>query len=242
MRTSNKILLGLLLTSILVFTSLFAAVRIKYANGDIVTAKEGMNNTWSNAHSIKEPLKSVRIEGMSNVIIIPADSASLEIWKDGPGVQWKVKDGVLDIINPDLAVKENGKILTKSWTNVVLFLPKMDSIAAIYSEVTVRNSADSGRLSPSFNLYMNYSELAIENGGLDDKPVFYDKLKVDARNNSALRIRRNVHVNELEARFIGARFEEDNTEFGKLSIQTDSSSEISIKGKNLRKATITSTE
>lgn len=242
MRTSNKILLGLLLTTILVFTSLFAAVRMKFVNGEIITSKEGINNAWSNAHRIQEPFKSVRIEGMGNVMIIPADSASLEIWKDGPGAQWTVKDGVLNIINPDLARRENGQPVTRSWTHVVLFLPKMDSIAAIFSEVTLRNSADSGKLSPSFNLYLDFTELAIENSGREQQPAFYDKLKVDVWNNSALRIRRDVHVNELEARFIGSRFEEDNTEFGKLSIQVDSSSDISIKGKNLRKATITSTE
>ena len=242
MRKSNKILLGLLLTTILVFTSLFAAVRIKFANGNIITSKEGLNNTWSSAHQIKEPFKSVRIEGMGNVLIIPADSASMEIWKDGPGAQWTVKDGVLNIINPELTRKENGQPVTRSWTHVVLFLPKMDSIAAIYSEVALRNSTDSGKLSPSFNLYLNYSELAVENGSPEDQPVFYDKLKVNVWNNSALRIRRGVHVNELDARFVGSRLEEDNVEFGKLSIQTDSSSDISIKGKNLRKATITSTE
>lgn len=241
MRTSNKILLGLLLTTILVFTSLFAAVRIKYSNGDIVTSKEGINNTWSNVQQVKEPFKSVRIEGMGNLMIIPADSVRLEIWKDGPGAQWKVKDGVLHI-SPDPSVKGNGQSAPKSWTHVELFLPKMDSIAVIYSEVTLRNIADSGKLQPSFNLYLDFSELAIENGRLEHQPAFYDKLKVNVTNSSSLRIREGVRVNELEARFIGSRLEEDNTEFGKISIQVDTSSNIQLKGKNLRKATITSTE
>ncbi len=241
MRTSNKILLGLLLTTLLVFTSLFAAVRIKYANGTIVTRKDGIVNTWSNVHQVKEPFKSVRIEGMGNVMIIPADSVKLEIWKDGPGVQWKVKDGVLHI-GPDPAVKGNEKSAPKSWTRVELFLPDMDSITVLFSEVTLRNIADSGKLPPSFNLYLDFSELAIENGRPEHQPAFYDKLKVNVTNSSALRIREGVRVNELEARFLGGRFEEDNTEFGKISIQVDSSSNIQLKGKNLRKATITSTE
>jgi hypothetical protein len=241
MRTSNKILIGLLLTTTLVFTSLFAAVRIKYSNGGIVTRKEGINNTWSDVPQIKEPFTSVRIEGMGNVMIIPSDSVRLEIWKDGPGAEWKVKDGVLHI-GPNPTLKGEGQSAPKSWTHVELFLPKMDSIAIIYSEVTIRNIVDSGKLQPSFNLYLNFAELTVDNGRIEQRPTFYDKLKVDARNNAGLRISRDVHVNELDARFIGARFEEDNTEFGKLSIQTDSTSEISIKGKNLRKATITSTE
>jgi hypothetical protein len=241
MRTSNKILLGLLLTTTLVFTSLFAAVRIKYSNGNIVTRKEGINNTWSNVQQVKEPFTSVRIEGMGNVMIIPADSVRLEIWKDGPGAQWKVKDGVLHI-GPDPTLKGDGQSAPKSWTHVELFLPKMDSIAVIYSEVTLRNIADSGKLQPSFNLYLDFSELAVENGRLEHQPAFYDKLKVNITNSSSLRIREGVHINELEARLLGARLEEDNTEFGKISIQVDSSSNIQLKGKNLRKATITSTE
>lgn len=240
MRTSNKILLGLLLTTILVFTSLFAAVRIKYANGTIVTRKDGIVNTWSNVHPVKAPFKSVFIHGMGNLMIIPADSVRLEIWKDGPGVQWTVKDGVLHI-SPDSSVWKNGQVLNKSWTHVELFLPHMDSITVLFSEVTLRNIADSGKLQPSFNLYLDFSELAIENGR-PEHHAFYDKLKVNVTNSSTLRIREGVRVNELEARFLGGRFEEDNTEFGKLSIQVDSSSDISIKGKNLRKATITSTE
>jgi hypothetical protein len=65
---------------------------------------------------------------------------------------------------------------------------------------------------------------------------------VNITNSSSLRIREGVHINELEARLLGARLEEDNTEFGKISIHVDSSSNIQLKGKNLRKATITSTE
>lgn len=241
MRTSNKILLGLLLTTILVFTSLFAAVRIKYANGDIITSKEGIKNTWSNVVQIKEPFKSVRIEGMGNVTIAPADSVRLEIWKDGPGAQWKIKDGVL-YINSEKNAQEGGQLMPKSWTHVELSLPEMDSIAVLYSEVALRNVADSGKLQPAFNLFLDFSELKVENSRDAQQRTFYDKLKVNVTNSSTLRIHAGVYVNELEGRFVGSKLQEDNTEFGKLSIQVDSSSYISIKGKNLRKATITSIE
>lgn len=240
MRTSNKILTGLLLVTILVFCSLFTLVRVKYANGNIV--KRDRVNSWSDAHRLQGAIKSVSISRLNNIMIIPSDSAKLEIWKGGEGdVKWRLENGVL-YVEGDTTKNNgnNGRYI--AYGHIELFIPNVDSIHAVNSHITVKNIADSGALKPAYNFQLSETELAFENGQRDDQATFYDAIRVNAGQGSLLRFDGFIRVNTLQASLRDSRLEESNTDFNKLSIQTDSVSTISIKGQNLRKATITSTE
>lgn len=240
MRTSNKILTGLILTAILLFASLFITVRVKYANGAIV--KRDRVNSWSDVHRLKETIKSISISRLNNIMIIPSDSARLEIWKDGKGdVKWRLENGVLyvegDTTKND---KHNGNYI--AYGHIELFIPNVDSIHANKSHIVVKNIADSGSLKPAYNIQLDETELAFESNHRSEKPTLYDAIKVNAGKGSALRFEGWIHVNTLQANLIDSRLEEGNTDFNKLSIQTDSVSSIALKGQNLRKAIISSTE
>ncbi len=240
MRTSNKILLGLILTAILLFSGLFITVRVKYANGAIV--KREQVNRWSDVHRLQGTIKSISISRLNNILIVPSDSAKLEIWKGGEGdVKWRLENGVLyvegDTTRND---RRNGKYI--AYGHIELFIPNVDSIYAANSHITVKNIADSGALKPTYNFQLTETELAFENGQRDADATFYDAISVNAGNGSLLRFDGFIRVNTLQANLRNSRLEEANTDFDKLSIKTDSISSIELKGKNLRKATITSTE
>lgn len=239
MRTSNKILTGLLLTTILVFCSLFTLVRVKYANGS--TVKTDRRNTWSDLHRIKEPIKRVSISYLNNVMIIPSDSVRLEIWKDEGPVQWWLKDGVLYIQADSSGEKGGGKKNT-SWAHIELFLPNVDSIYIRNGQAVLKNIDERGVINPVYNFQLDATALSVETHRNEQVPTFYDKIRVNAGNGSTLRFLGNLRVNDLEARLSGAEFEDERGIFGKLTIQTDSTSKVQIKGHNLRKATIISTE
>lgn len=240
MRTSNKILLGLILTAILLFAGLFITVRVKYANGAIV--KRDPVNSWSDVHRLQGTIKSISISRLNNILIVPSDSAKLEIWKGGEGVvKWRLENGVLyvegDTTSND---RRNGKYI--AYGHIELFIPNVDSIHAVSSHITVKNIADSGALKPAYNFQLSETELAFENGQRDADATFYDAIRVNAGQGSLLRFDGFIHVNTLEANLRNSRLEEGQTFFNKLSIKTDSVSTFSLKGQNLRKATITSTE
>lgn len=241
MRTSNKILSGLILTAILLFAGLFISVRVKYANGAIVKTKR--INDWSDVHTIKEPIKSVSISRLGEVMIIPSDSARLEIWKhNGEQVKWRLQDGVL-IIESDTTQTNNRNRDHVVYGHIELFLPNVDSIYALKSKIEVKNIADSGVLKPAYNFQLEETELTIESHRRNNnRATFYDKIRVNAGKGSAVRFRGALHINEFQARLTDTELEDEWTFFDKLTIQTDSTSTIKLKGHNLRKATITSTE
>jgi|GEM_PF-1228447 len=240
MRTSNKILTGLLLVTILVFCSLFTLVRVKYANGNIV--KRDRVSAWSNTHRLNGAIKSVSISLLNNILIIPSDSAKLEIWKGGEEeVKWRLENGVL-YVEADTARKDRNNRNPMAYGHIELFIPNVDSIYADNSHITVKNIADSGALKPAYNFQLLETELAFENGQRDADATFYDVIRVNAGQGSLLRFDGLIHVNTLQANLRNSRLEEGQTFFDKLSIQTDSVSTFSLKGQNLRKATITSTE
>ncbi|WP_315817526.1 hypothetical protein [Paraflavitalea speifideaquila] len=148
MRTSNKILLGLFLTTIIVFASLFISVRVMYANGRIVQ-RDRINN-WSDIHRIKEPIREVRLNGIGDIMIIPSDSTKLEIWKDNQHVKWRVENGVL-YVEADSTLTRDGKIRHQIYGHIELSLPNVDSIQAVSSNVVVKIRL----MLPGSNRYIN---------------------------------------------------------------------------------------
>ncbi|AXY75807.1 hypothetical protein D3H65_18255 [Paraflavitalea soli] len=240
MRTSNKILTGLFLVTILVFCSLFTLVRVKYANGN--TVKRDPVNDWSDVHRLQGTIKSISISELNNIMIIPSDSARLEIWKGGEEeVKWRLENGVL-YVEADTSRKDRNSKTQMAYGHIELFIPNVDSIHAVNSHIVVKNIADPGALKPVYNFQLSETDLAFENGQRDADATFYDAIRVNAGQGSLLRFDGFIHVNTLEANLQNSRLEEGEAFFGKLSIQTDSVSTFSLKGHNLRKATITSTE
>lgn len=243
MRTSNKILLGLFLTAVFLFAGLFIAVRVNFANGNIADGKGLSANPWSDKYRIKEEIKSVSISGQMDMNIIPSDSAMILIGKMGDSlVRYRIKDGVLliDIDSARMHARHNEGVVV--YNHITLYLPSVDSIHVVNSRIGFKNIANFGTLQPAYNFHLVSSELSVAGGLNNSKPVFYDKIKVVADNNSFLSFPGNARVNDVQVRLSGSRFEDGESYFGKLHIQLDSSSSINIKGNNLRKATITSTE
>lgn len=239
MRTSNKILTGLLLVTILVFCSLFTLVRVKYANGNIV--KRDRVNSWSDVHRINEPIKRVSISYLSNLMIIPSDSIRLEISKEERGhIKWRVEDGVLFVESDTIRENGNGRD-NHAYGHVELFLPDVDSIYAWNGNINIKNIAERGNISPKYNFQLKGINMTIESDAIKEDTTFYDKFSINA-SNCSIRFQDNVQVNELQLKLRKTQLVEEHSVFNNLSIQTDSTSSITLSAHNLLKAKITSTE
>lgn len=242
MRTSNKILVGLLLTAIFLFTGLFAMVRIKYANGSIVKDYEGDVQNKNAEQPLKGQIKSVSLFMLGDVVIVPSDSLKLKIWGNENGkVKYHLQDGVL-FIGIDTAGIHPGDHIEQAYGHIELFLPAVDSIYAFNSGININSVRDSGKIGPSFNFQLVVSSLNVNKISFDhSSPAMYGKMIINAGPRSEVKFNTGVHIDEANLRLSGADFEEDCT-FNKLSIKTDSTTSLKIKGINLRKAIITSTE
>ena len=243
MRTSNKILIGLLLATIFLFTGLFAAVRIKYNNGSIVKNNEGGIEQKKADQPIKGPVKRVSLYMLSDVMIVPSDSLRLKIWDyENSKIKYRIQDGVLIIEGADTTGLRPGDHLEPAYQHIELFIPRVDSIYAFDSRINLHSIMDSGEIGPSYNFQLEVSHLNVNKVNFNhNSPTMYGRISVNATMGSDVTFNAGVHIDEADLRLHNAVFEEHCT-FDKLRIQTDSAASLRIQGGNLRKAIITSIE
>jgi hypothetical protein len=243
MRTSNKILLGILLFAMLVFAFPVIWVRAKVASGGLVTRPRAEGNYSNEMISIKDPVKAVDIANLGSIVIIPSDSLRVEF----PGGKqhklfYHVKDGVL-FLNTDTTVKNGGGAVDREYSSVKLYLPAMDSVVTRNADLTLRIGDDSSHAKPAFVFKITFTNLAIE--GSDNNPPagVIDQLTVEAGPGSNINFNGFLHILSGTYKLLGASFE-DNTRvrYDKLKIQADDNAGLNMKGQNLRNAIITSTE
>lgn len=248
MRTSNKILLALFLTAILLFTGLFASVRIKYANGAILhrATDQKFIDHWADVHAVNGPIRAVSIQGLSDVMIVPADTARIEIAKEAnKRIIWNYTNGVLTVMADTTGA--NGQPINYSVPgHIELFLPDIDSIYANSSTIQVKNIGDSS-VKPSYDFHLTRSVLSVQADDRKENGIFtpYNKLRVDASNGSEIKLGQRIAINELQVGLDSSRFEEEDApvHFGSNPrFQSDDVSTLKLTGQNLRKAIITSKE
>jgi hypothetical protein len=245
MKTSNKILLGAFVLLIVLASTPVIIVRAKYASGNIVKEAPGEQNKFKDTYGFKEPIKRVVISNLGEVLIVPADTASLAIWKsngDNKLIKQFVKDGVLYITFGELTATKQFDNDSRVYNHIELFLPPVDSIYAVNSSLQIRGKADTASV-PSYNIQLFQTGLSIQHEPGKDGTTYFNQLKVNAQPGSNLRFDGKLHVSSATFSMDHTDFEDnDEISFGKLTLQTDSASSIRIKGKNLRNATITSKE
>lgn len=246
MRTSNKLLSGLILTGLLLIAGLFIFVRVQVARGayvthNIATDKESY---WADIHKFDGAVKSVSIRGLKNIIVVPADSARLEIDKNaGKEIIWKLDNGVLTVMAD--TSREQSMLLSNA--HVELFLPATDSITAINSDIDVKNTGDSTRKA-SYAFFLTGSTVNIKSDGRDpaQKPItYYHALRFDARNESTVKLEAGIVIDQFSVKLRGSALEAENEKVrftAKPLIQTDNTSRLQLSGQHLSQAIITSTE
>lgn len=246
MRTSNKLLSGLILTGLLLIAGLFIFVRVQVARGAVVTGAvtTGSDNYWADVHKIDGPVRSVSINGLKNIILVPASEARLEIDKNVmKKVIWKLDNGVLTVMS-DTSNKNDDYV---NHTHVELFLPATDSISVQSSDIDVKNTGDS-TTAAAFNFILSKSKVVIrhDNRSPESKPVtYYHSLQVDARNGSEVTLEDGIAVDKFSVKLRKSVLDADNFNLrfnDKPVIQTDDVSRVRLSGQHLRQAIITSTE
>lgn len=245
MRTSNKIILSLILTAVLLFAGLFLTVRIKYANGAIVKRDVTAEplSAWADVHPIAGPIRSVLIRGLNDVVIVPAGAPRVEIAKEMKNaITWKFENGVLTVM-ADSVIKEDGKRLVRGG-HVELFLPHTDSITIEDCTAYLKNTADTALASFKLNISQSVFHVLADKRQSNNGPTRYGTLQLNARS-SAIMLGGGIFINELDVNLASSQLEE--TEEGanysnKPRITLDGPSVLRVSGKNLSKAIITSKE
>lgn len=243
MRTSNKILLGTLLFTMLVFAFPVIWVRAKVAAGSLVTRPRTGQISSNEIIRIYEPVKKVDISNLGNVEIIPSDSLKVEIPHEKSGrFNYLVKDGAL-FLNTDTSSKDGAGFIAKDYTNIKLYLPAIDSVHTRNTDLRLMIGADSSHSKPAYNFNIEFSNLVIAGGDHTPPAGVIDHLTVHARASSNISFDGFLYILDGTYKIYESAFEDNaRVSYDKLKIQADNNATLNMKGRNLRNAIITSTE
>jgi hypothetical protein len=233
MKTSNKILLGTLLTVLLILTGIHVAMYAKYKSGDFTVSTASSNTDTVDI----DPVNFVRITGMENIVIEPSSSFSMLKAKVMPANFKYLISGDTLVITGDTSSYKAGseRQFTRMSEQITLRLPAVEKISAENTSIWLNGTRDSASaLNNRFDLAFSTLNLQQE---FADSRRYFGNLDVTAIGNS--RIEMNdylITIKSLSCTLINSVLEDaPHSILEKISVNFDDYSVIKLNGTNLKK-------
>ena len=236
MRTSNKIILGIFLVPLIIIAALHVTLYAKYKSGNYVSMKNIEADRF-----IRPALKNIDnivVYGLENFSIVPSDTLSLEIEKDKYGYLHYSIEGNTLVIHGDSTIQhpDGTKDIQRSYENVNLYLPSTKNITADNSNVRLKGSSDSLKAgSYQFSLLHSASFKTDENNWEDSTHKYFNRLLIKADHASNIEISAYGYIAELNLTLLESQFIDNDAQIGKLTMDVDNKSSVTLKGENLKK-------
>jgi hypothetical protein len=230
MRTSNKILLGGFVATILIITSIHFVIHGKIKSGDLVTFNQ---KKFDNIERIVlGNIRHVSIIGLDEFHIVPGDTAVLDL-----NSEWK--ENFLYRVVGDSLILEAGSISQAEYVNgarkfapMILHLPPVETITTNFARVLLRGEADSTK-AISRSIFINNSELNVIGGSREKAPAYWKSLQVNALHSQAMFFEGAV-LKELSVVLNAeSSLKDGGADLQHFSVQVDSTSTISLRKKSL---------
>jgi hypothetical protein len=234
MKTSNKILLGILLTGFGYLAYAQIALHIKYVNKDF-TDPVKYNTFFYDEHKFNH-IRHVRLTGLAECNIIFSDSVKLSIEKSSVSyVTFHVREDTL-IVNGEYHsdISANHKLFN-SPQNVKLYFPAGIDVFALNSNINIKgnNKQDSGYSCrfdiTACNLFTRY------NNGVDSLDRYFNNLVINEGKDSQVILFRNDHFNTVDVALDHSMINDYHAKIERMNITTDSSSVVVVTGGNINK-------
>jgi hypothetical protein len=234
MKTSNKILLGILLTGFGYLAYAQIALHIKYVNKDF-TDPAKYNAFFYDEHKFNH-VSHVRLTGLAECNISFSDTVKLSIEKSGVSyVTFNMRGDTLIVKGEYYSDISANHKLYSSPQNVKLYLPAGIDLFALNSNINVKgnNKQDNGH-SYRFdltgcNLFTRY------NNGIDSLDRYFNILNVNARKNSQVILFHNDYFKTLDVALDHSMINDYHAKIERMNITTDSSSVVVVTGGNINK-------
>ncbi|RYG05457.1 MAG: hypothetical protein EOO02_03790 [Chitinophagaceae bacterium] len=136
MKTSNKILLTVLILVLITFTAVQLTLSSKYKNGQYTTVNV---NAGRDSVTIK-PVRFIKLKGLDNVVIVPSYAYRLEIQKEMPSYFRYTVVGDTLIVTGDTSFPNERR---RTYEEVSIHVPQMKLIQAENCTVNVTGKLDS---------------------------------------------------------------------------------------------------
>lgn len=231
MKTSNKILLGAFLTSLLIIISVHVALYAKYKKGEFTLVSDDMWPTNMVTYSLHN-VKYISVDNIENLTIQASDSSNLKYDKPGDG------DGnILSVTKKNDTLFLSGKGDRNSpgrWYRTThLSLADLLPVMISNSNVHLQNAKNNKLI--SIDLRLDKSSMDVNNR--QNVITNFSSFKIEAINKSRINLF-NVTTHVLDVKLKDSFLEESNLQADSISITTDLASKIQLSGTNFLKAKI----
>ncbi|WP_205512269.1 hypothetical protein [Longitalea arenae] len=227
MKTSNKLLLGIFLTIIILTTVIQVMVYAKYKRGEYVKFNRESFNQMT---TVDIPaIRFVSVKGLGSFSVKPGDKYKLEVQKQkGSRVTYQVLNDTLIIMGDAGFAADQPEPGQRNYNPVNLYLPAVVPIRATYSSIRLGGSADSAG-APSYNIQLGKDTYV----HVSDGKIFFNELTLNGEQ-SNIDLHDHITVNKLHMQLAGTRFDDKAATINDLTIMADDHSSLNISGKNLK--------
>jgi len=246
MKTSNKLLLGIFLTIILLTTTVQLMVYAKYKRGEYVKFKD---ERFSQMTAVEIPaVRFISIVGLGNCSVLPGDKPRLEVKIEKVGrVIYRVVNDTLFLIGDTAITIDELERGTRNYSYVNLYLPATVQVRAAYSSLGINGAADSTsapsytvRLEKNSHFFINKrnphdQKISTQgHGNGDDNPTVYlNQLNISSEQ-SKIELNDHALINDLNVQLINSNIDDKEAGIKKLTMDVDSKSTVTLSGNNIK--------
>lgn len=225
MKKSTKILVVAFITVVLMITAVHLALSARYKNG-VYTAYK--------TEEVKHPktaypgVKNLTLQNLGDVVMSIGDTAAVGIHETANKEYTITQQGNVLVIAAKNPTAVDRRFRGKLWVTV----PNGAIINAKYTDVQLEQKA--GTAAGSFTAMLDSSQfrLAQYKDGIN-----LDSVSIQGSNGSKIWVR-NAAVRSINIRLQTSSFEEKGSMFGSVQVAIDTTSSLSLTGRNVVNTTI----
>lgn len=223
MKKSNKLLLGIFITALLIAVTLHIALYARYKKGDYTTYDQLYKKQFSATYPFGTA-KYLSVKEHQNVTIHLSDTGRIEYNKANSKTQFSTSGDTVTVVDSD---EERG------WDDpITMFVPSKVFVRASNSNITIKDAVEK---QPSlFTIDLNNSKLLVGDEGKEDTVAVQD-LKIRATNKSEITLNK-IRIKNLEVILQAAELNDNGATIINFSVSADAASRLSLSAENFRKA------
>ena len=223
MKKSNKILLGGFLTLLLIFAAIHIALYAKYKAGDFT------------AYNAEDEMERLSMQPFPNILFVSVRNVPGATIKFSEVAQVEKEDrGDLEYARVGDTLQITGNAGQGGFRRpLTIYLPYKANLSLYNSSLYFTQNKNAPQNSPA--IYLQRSQLIFPD---KQNPLSLDRLRLFASDSSQVFFGDGTQVAHLDVQLTNSSFEAPKSNFGQLSIVTDSLSQIALPAKQLLKATI----
>jgi hypothetical protein len=231
MKTSNKLLLAIFLTIILVATTVQLMVYAKYKRGEYVKFER---EEISPMNGLEIPaVRFISIKGLGNFDVLPGDKPKLEIQKGKTGgISYRVINDTLVIIGDTSHTIDDLQQGMRNFSHVNVYLPATTQINVSYSYLRLNGAVDTVN-APSYSVRMERNSRLYIHNRTHDAAVNFNQLNISSEQ-SEIELGEYSLINDLNVTLISSRIDDKEAEIKKLTMDADSKSTVTLSGRNIK--------